>query len=110
MSEPVLELEVVDGTITLDVEFAETETIDLTLAGEPEPVGLIIGEGVTGPKGDKGDVGDQGPTGPQGPVGYTEFTGTAWYYGPGPPGVILGAKPGDWYFDLDSGTTYKLGD
>jgi hypothetical protein len=47
-----------------------------------------------------------GPRGPAGP----SFEGTAWWYDEGPPGVILGAKPNDYYLDTTTGTVYKLGD
>lgn len=51
----------------------------------------------------------QGPQGPPGAAG-PAFEGTAWFYGSGPPGVIVGAKVGDYYMDTTAGTIYRLGD
>lgn len=51
---------------------------------------------VAGPKGD---------TGPSGP----SYDGVAWFFGEGPPGVIIGSKPLDRYMDVSDGTVYTLG-
>lgn len=52
---------------------------------------------------------EQGPKGPVGPPG-PSFDGTAWWYGIGAPGTVLGSKPGDYYVDTDTGVVYRLGD
>jgi hypothetical protein len=48
-------------------------------------------------------------SGPAGPAG-SAFEGTAWWYGEGEPGTIIGSKVGDYYMDTASGTIYRLGD
>ncbi|MGH3986339.1 MAG: hypothetical protein ACRDTZ_03355 [Pseudonocardiaceae bacterium] len=48
-------------------------------------------------------VGPPGPIGPPGPVG-----GVDWWDGEGPPGVIVGAEPGDLYIDHLTGNLYRL--
>lgn len=50
-----------------------------------------------------------GPRGPRGEPG-PAFTGTAWWYGEGEPGTIIGSKPGDMYVDTLTGIVYRLGD
>jgi hypothetical protein len=45
----------------------------------------------------------QGPAGADGAPGQIRFTGHG-----APPGVIVGANPGDTYLDLDSGDVFKL--
>lgn len=42
--------------------------------------------------------------GPPGPA----YEGTAWWYGDGKPGTIVGAKAGDYYMDVVTGDVYKL--
>jgi hypothetical protein len=49
----------------------------------------------------------EGPAGVPGAPG-PAFDGTAWWYGEGPPGVIVGSKVGDAYMDLLTGTIYTL--
>lgn len=44
-------------------------------------------------------AGTQGPPGKDGQIRFT---------GHGPPGVLVGAEPGDTYMDLSTGTVYKL--
>ena len=56
---------------------------------------------VTGIKGDKGDPGDPGKDGKD---------GSQWFFGEGPPGTLLGSKPGDVYLDSLTGIIYQLGD
>lgn len=46
--------------------------------------------------------GIQGAPGPQGPPGQPRYSGT------GPPGLIIGAEPGDTYLDAITGTLYVL--
>lgn len=48
--------------------------------------------------------GPQGPEGPQGRPGEI----VDWFTGHGPPGLIIGAGPGDMYIDEDTGTLYQL--
>lgn len=52
-----------------------------------------------GPAGEPGPTGDPGPSGP---------AGTRWFFGHGPPSVVIGARAGDIYRDLDSGIEYRL--
>lgn len=59
-----------------------------------------------GPPGPPGLNGDSGLTGPQGPAGPS--SGDARYYGEGPPGLIIGASPGDEYVDALTGDLYRL--
>lgn len=90
------------------------------------------GSGEPGPKGDKGDKGDPGQSayeiavergfvgsesdwldflkGDPGNPGAPGSDGTIWWFGSGPPGVIIGSKPGDRYLDNSTGTIYTLGD
>lgn len=35
--------------------------------------------------------------------------GQGWHFGSGPPGTIVGSRPGDRYLDEDTGIVYKLG-
>lgn len=132
------DLDVVDGVITLEVEFKEEEEVtlilqdveDITLITEEGPAGPagvpgrpgltgpegpqgpqgIQGErGLTGPRGTMGPQGDTGPQGPQGEPG-DSFGVIAWWYGSGVPDVSpVGAKVGDYYIDLDTGNFYVLG-
>lgn len=64
--------------------------LDLTLLGS-----------TPGPKGDKGDKGDPGEPGKN---------GSEWHFGEGPPGTLIGSKPGDVYLDTLTGIIYQLGD
>ena len=50
----------------------------------------------------EGVIGEPGPPGPPGKDGQIRFTGN------GPPGVIVGAEPGDTYMDLITGDIFKL--
>lgn len=50
--------------------------------------------------------GPQGPPGGDGRPG----EGPTWWFGHGPPGVIIGSKPDDRYLDQESGNVYRLGD
>lgn len=59
-------------------------------------------EGAPGPLGPPGPVGGPGPTGPEGPSGQPRWSGA------GPPGVVIGAEPGDVYVDWLTGDTYQL--
>lgn len=54
----------------------------------------FVSGGPRGPKGDKGDPG-------------RDRTDKRWY-GEGPPGLIIGASPGDEYVDALTGTLYVL--
>ena len=64
---------------------------------------VVIVPGPSGPQGPEGPQGDQGDPGVPG-------EGPTWWFGSGPPGTILGSKPGDRYLDEDTGDVYKLGD
>ena len=64
---------------------AEAEVIEITVDGEQ------------GPPGPPGSDGGPGPAG-----------ALVKWFGNGPPGVIIGASPGDFYLDLDSGDIYTL--
>jgi hypothetical protein len=53
--------------------------------------------------------GEQGPPGPPGLNGPPGPSGAlVKWYGNGPPGVIIGSSPGDFYLDLDTGDIYQL--
>jgi hypothetical protein len=70
--------------------------------GDPGPAGK---DGQPGPVGPAGPVGPQGLIGPRGSSG--EPGGTR-YFGDGPPGLIVGAHPGDEYVDRLTGDIYQL--
>lgn len=42
----------------------------------PDPIGLELTPGITGPQGPKGDTGEPGPAGPQGPAGSDGYSPT----------------------------------
>lgn len=81
--------------------------------------GLKVYASSAGPRGesayqvavDNGFVGTQddwldtliGPAGPSG-----GYTGTAWWYGEGVPGTIVGSKVGDFYLDTETGVVYEM--
>lgn len=81
---------VIDDTI--DVTVVDSTDVDITTTEEPTFAVITV----------EGPTGDTGPAGPG-------YAGEAWFYGSGPPGTIIGSKPGDNYMDLDSGTIWKLG-
>lgn len=81
-----------------------TEDMDIVVTDE-DPVVDIVVDDVPQPVVVEGSV---GPRGPQGPSGSMTFEGTAWWTGEGPPGTIVGSKPGDEYIDTLTGTVYKL--
>lgn len=76
--------------------------------GKPAKTVQVVVEGPVGPRGPPGPQGEPGtgttpgPPGPPGKDGQIRFTGH------GPPGVIVGAEPGDTYMDLLTGDLYKL--
>jgi hypothetical protein len=91
--------------IELDVEITPTVAVDIetpavTVSSTPGETVTIVAAPVPGPP---------GPPGPPGEPG-TPFEGTAWFYGEGPPGTIVGSKVGDYYVDTATGTIYRLGD
>jgi hypothetical protein len=88
-----IELDVSPQVAAVDVE---TPNVDVH-PDASEAVGLVIAQG------------PPGTPGPQGPAGPT-YEGLAWWYGEGPPGVIVGAKPGDYYLNTLNGQIFKLGD
>lgn len=45
---------------------------------------------------------------PNEPVELPAFEGVAWWYGEGPPDVVIGSKAGDLYMDLMTGMIYEL--
>jgi hypothetical protein len=69
----------------------------------PDPLDLTI---IDGSGGLGTGAGTQGPPGPPGPPGEQ---GSVWHFGDGPPGTIIGSKPGDIYVD-SNGTIYQLGE
>jgi hypothetical protein len=89
----------VEGEVALIIEEARYELVlvdDRTeIASEPEfETGLILVEAEQGPA---------GPAGPQGEPGVQKR-----WYGEGPPGVIIGASPGNEYVDTLTGDLYVL--
>lgn len=82
--------------------------------GVPAPVPAAVGVRLPEPSGRvvapwPGPEGPHGPEGPEGPPG-VPGTGPSWWFGHGPPGTIIGSKPGDRYLDEDTGDIYQLGD
>jgi hypothetical protein len=53
-------------------------------------------------------AGPQGPAGASGAAG-PAYSSPAWFFDEGPPGTIIGSKPGDFYLDVSDGTVYVLG-
>lgn len=53
-------------------------------------------------------AGPVGPAGLPGPQGASGKSSSDRYYGEGPPGVIIGAAPGDEYVDALTGDVYRL--
>lgn len=90
MRQSTLEVHVAPTTISLDIAPPQV-TIERT-GGFSVALGAIVGP-----------PGPSGPTGPAGPSGDVER-----FYGVGPPGVVIGASPGDEYVDTDTGDLYVL--
>ena len=63
----------------------------------PPPTAAVVA--VAGPQGPAGASGTPGPA----------YSSPAWFFDDGPPGTIIGAKPGDFYMDVSTGTIYELG-
>lgn len=53
---------------------------------------------------------EPGPKIVEAPPGAVFGEGTVWWTDHGPPGTIVGSKPGDKYIDMDTGDVYTLGD
>lgn len=88
-----MDLEIVDGELTIDIEINE-ETVDVTIPDTDAEVLLVT---VPGERGADGFTGG--------------FTGVAWFYGNGAPTPSpIGSKEGDFYLDTDDGTIYRLGE
>jgi len=84
---------------TFDFQAPESDdTLDIADL-TPEPGTPVLGRPVPGPTGPAGPAGPAGPPGPPGSV---------WWSGEGPPTVVIGASPGDFYIDTLSGTLYQL--
>ena len=47
-------------------------------------------------------------THPMEPIELPAFEGDVWWYGDGPPDLVVGSKAGDQYLDLTTGTVYEL--
>lgn len=54
-----------------------------------------------------GTPGRDGQPGPPGPAGGAR-TGGTWFVGVGPPNLVIGSQPGDYYLDESTGTIYQL--
>lgn len=91
MTNPVV-LNVVIEDQSIDVT-APTPSLNTSMVSDPFAVVTL-----------EGPAGPVGPTGPAGPA----FDGTAWWYGEGPPGAIVGSKAGDFYVDTGTGNIYEL--
>lgn len=96
---------VLDGGTSSDAIHMEIATDSMDLVVEQTPAVDVVVNDVPQPVIVEGSV---GPRGPQGPSGSMTFEGTAWWTGEGPPGTIVGSKPGDEYIDTLTGTVYKL--
>ena len=83
-----------------------------------EQVAALIAEAISsgqlggggGSVGPEGPIGPIGPIGPAGPPGADGEPGSQWGFGDGPPGTLIGSRPGDVYMDVLTGEFYKLGD
>lgn len=109
--DPPVSVVVEDAPVTFDVVVdalpyvqISAENVDIVVPEDIPPVDVVIEEDTT-PIIVEGSV---GPRGPQGPSGSMTFEGTAWWTGEGPPGTIVGSKPGDEYIDTLTGNVYKL--
>ena len=80
---------VIDDTI--DVTVVDSTAVDITTTEDPA-FAVITVEGPAGPPGEPGPA----------------FEGTAWWFGEGDPGTIIGSKVGDRYMDTASGTIWTL--
>lgn len=83
----------------------QTEDLDVVVTDEDPTLDVVLDDSSAAVVIVEGSV---GPRGPQGPSGSMTFEGTAWWTGEGPPGTIVGSKPGDEYIDTLTGTVYKL--
>lgn len=90
VSDQVGQLDVIGRPYGFDITI-ENPVVNVATTDGSETVALVMVPG------------ERGPAGPT-------FDGTAWWYGQGPPGTIVGAKPGDDYMDTLTGDVYKLGD
>jgi hypothetical protein len=86
-----MELEVIEGTLAVDIEVSPPVAVDISSSPGEVAVGLVLVPGAHGLPGRDGVV---------------------WFSGHGDPDEtsIAGSHPGDYYLDLDSGTVSKLGD
>lgn len=90
---------VIDTESVPVIELAAPRPPKIALAApkSPEQIATPV-PGPEGPRGPQGAKGDPGPA----------FSGKAFWYGSGPPGAVIGSKPGDVYVDIDTGNTYEL--
>jgi hypothetical protein len=95
----------IEEPIVFDVEIEPSPVIDVE-QGIGEKLGIVLLPGLKGLDGQDGQNGQKGDPGEPG----NSFGVTAWWSGHGEPVGIVGAKPGDYYTDLDTGLVYKLGD
>lgn len=77
---------------TVDVTVVDSTDVDITTTEDPTFAVITV----------------EGPPGPPGEAG-PGYAGTAWFYGSGPPGTVVGARPGDNFMDLTTGDIYVLG-
>jgi hypothetical protein len=96
------------GATSADVVVLDQRVVEVVEVERPSQVIVLTAPGepqvlfVDSPGGPKGDPGAPGPSGPPGPAGQPRWEGT------GPPGVIVGASPGDLYLDRTTGDLYRL--
>lgn len=64
---------------------------------QPPPTAAVVT--VSGPQGPAGASGAPGPA----------YSSPAWFFDEGPPGTIIGSKPGDFYLNVSDGTVFVLG-
>lgn len=96
-------VEVVLAADSIEVVALPDETVEVVLAADRI---TVVGTDAVGPPGPPGSAsavpGPPGATGPAGPGAVQRF------YGPGPPGTVVGAHPNDEYVDTVTGDLYVL--
>ncbi len=87
-----------------DIVISTVEFVD-PVTQEATGTTVTVFEGGLGPQ---GPLGPEGPPGPSGDAGPQGAPGQPRWTGQGPPGVVIGASPGDEYLDVLTGDVYRL--
>lgn len=88
-----------------DLPLSRSEPVTDDECAFPPPSSAIVAL-----PGTPGAPGQPGPPGPPGPEGVPGPQGTRWFSGNGSPGVVIGARVGDYYLDMTDGLVYVLGE